>query len=65
MITVARLRKQPRHFASFTGLSVEQFDTLLGALTPHYEAQERARKSRPGRPSAVDIPSARRCPSGC
>lgn len=64
MLTVARLRKQPRHFASFTGLSVEQFDTLLCALTPLYEARERARKSRPtrqraiggGHPFALEVP---------
>ncbi len=53
MLTVARLRKQPRHFTSFTGLSVEQFDTLLTALAPHYEARERARKSRPTRQRAI------------
>lgn len=53
MLTVARLRKQPRHFASFTGLSVEHFDTLLAALTPLYTAQERARQSRPTRQRAV------------
>ncbi len=53
MLTVARLRKHPRHFKSFTGLSVEQFDTLLASLRPLYEAQERARKSRPARQRAI------------
>lgn len=53
MLRVARLRKQPRHFASFTGLSVEQFDTLFEALLPVYEAHERQRKSRPARQRAI------------
>lgn len=53
MFAVVRLRKQPRHFASFTGLSPEQFDTLLAALTPLYEARECARKSRPTRQRAI------------
>jgi hypothetical protein len=53
MITVARLRKKPRHLASFTGLSVEQFETLLCALAPLYEARERERKSRPSRRRAI------------
>lgn len=53
MFTVARLRKKPRHFASFTGFSPEEFDTLLAALTPLYEARERERKSRPTRQRAI------------
>lgn len=53
MFTVARLRKQPRHFASFTGLSPEEFDTLLRALAPRYAARERGCKSRPGRQRAI------------
>lgn len=53
MLTGARLRKQPRHFASFTGFSPEQFDTLLAALTPLYEVQEYARKSRPTRQRTI------------
>jgi hypothetical protein len=53
MLTVARLRKHPRHFKSFTGLSLEQFDTLLRTLSPLYQARECARKSRPGRQRAI------------
>jgi hypothetical protein len=53
MLTVARLRKQPRHFKSFTGMSPAQFDTLLCTLTPLYETRERARKSRPTRRRAI------------
>jgi hypothetical protein len=53
MLTVARLRKKPRHFKSFTGLTPEQFDALLAALTPVYLELERARKSRPSRQRAV------------
>jgi hypothetical protein len=43
MLSVARLRKTPRHFKSFAGLTPEQFDQLLAALTPVYLEQERAR----------------------
>ena len=53
MLTVARLRRKPQYFRSFTGLSPEQFDTLLAAVQPRYEAQERARKSRPMRQRAL------------
>ncbi len=53
MLTVAHLRKRPEHFRAFTGLEPAQFDVLLSALTPVYEAQERARKSRPTRERAI------------
>jgi hypothetical protein len=53
MFTVARLRQKPRHFKSFAGVTVEQFDTLLEALTPLYEAREHARKSSPTRQRAI------------
>lgn len=53
MLTVARLRRKPRHFQSFTGLTPEQFDGLLEALGPSYAAHERARKSLRPRQRAV------------
>ena len=49
MLTVARLRRKPRHFQSFTGLSPVEFDRLLAEFAPVYqEAQERQRQ-RPHR----------------
>lgn len=53
MLTVARLRRKPKHFRSFTGLRIEEFDTLLKALEPVYSAVDRARKSRPNRQRAI------------
>ncbi len=35
-MTVARLRKKPCHFQSFTGLSVVEFDRLLMEMEPAY-----------------------------
>jgi hypothetical protein len=43
MLTVHKLRRRPRHFFSFTGLTPEEFDQLLGALHPVYEEAEQMR----------------------
>lgn len=53
MLTVTRLRKNPKHFRAFTGLRLEEFDTLLQAVEPVYLGQDRARKSRPDRKRAI------------
>lgn len=53
MMTVARLRRKPRHFQSFTGLTVEEFDRLLLELEPVYEASLRAQREREDRQRAV------------
>lgn len=53
MITIAKLRRKPRHFRAFTGLSVAEFDTLLAEVTPAYEAAELAKRQRPGRQGAL------------
>lgn len=53
MLTVARLRRKPRYFHNFTGLTPEQFDTLLAAVQPVYAARERAQKTRPQRQRAI------------
>ena len=53
MLTVARLRRKPRHFRTFTGLRVEEFYALLKELEPVYAAVDRARKSRPDRQRAI------------
>ena len=42
MLTVAKLRRKPRHFARLTGLTPEQFDDLLRSLRPVYQRQQAA-----------------------
>lgn len=49
MLSVKKLRKRPRQFVRFTGLSVEQFDQLLAALAPVYQQREVQRLNRAGR----------------
>jgi len=64
MISVSRLRRKPRHFQTFTGLSVAQFDHLVAQVQPAYEAtieQHRARPDRhrhagAGRPFRLALP---------
>jgi len=40
MLTVKKLRRKPKHFHNFTGLTPEQFDRLLVASKPLYEQAE-------------------------
>lgn len=54
MITTTKLRRKPRHFRAFTGLSVSEFDTLLAHVTPAYEAAELAKRQRPQRQGAIN-----------
>jgi hypothetical protein len=49
MLTVKKLRRKPKHFHNFTGLTPEQFDQLLLALKPLYEQAEEERLSNPNR----------------
>ena len=53
MMTVARLRRKPRHFKSFTGLSVTEFDRLLMEFGPAYADHLHRQRSRPDRQRAV------------
>lgn len=53
MITTTKLRRKPRHFRAFTGLSVDEFDTLLAQVTLAYEAAELAKRQRPNRQGAL------------
>jgi Helix-turn-helix of DDE superfamily endonuclease len=46
MFTVNRLRRKPKHFKSFTGLSPEEFDTLLKAVEPEYLEQQSILKTQ-------------------
>lgn len=53
MITTTKLRRKPRHFRAFTGLSVGEFDMLLAQVTFAYEACELAKRQRPNRQGAL------------
>jgi hypothetical protein len=49
MLTAKKLRRKPKHFHNFTGLTPEQFDELLVALEPLYEQAEEERLDNPNR----------------
>ena len=49
MITLSKLRRKPRHFRAFTGLTPFEFDALLVELTPVYEAALTQRSRTPDR----------------
>ena len=40
MLSAERLRKRPKHFHNFSGLSVEQFDTLVAAVAEVQNEQQ-------------------------
>lgn len=64
MLSVSKLKRHPRHFHSFTGLSVAEFDRLLSELQSPYETSARQRQeSLPrqrqpgaGRPGVLALP---------
>ncbi len=49
MLTYKRLSAKPGAFKSMTGLSVEQFQSLLRRVTPRYEALARSQAQRADR----------------
>jgi DDE superfamily endonuclease/Helix-turn-helix of DDE superfamily endonuclease len=49
MLSVKKLRRKPKHFHNFTGLTPEQFDQLLLVLKPLYEQAEQERLENPNR----------------
>lgn len=53
MMTLARLRKKPRHFQSFTGLTVVEFDRLLMEIEPAYADHLRQQREHPDRQRAL------------
>jgi hypothetical protein len=53
MMTVDRLRRKPRHFQSFTGLTVQEFDRLLIEVEPAYAEHLHAQREHPDRQRAV------------
>ncbi len=52
-MTLARLRKKPRHFQSFTGLTVVEFDRLLMEIEPAYADHLRQQRENPDRQRAL------------
>lgn len=66
MLNVQKLRKRPQHFLRFTGLTLSQFDRLLGRISqayPAFNAQRLARAERQrrlGGGSAFRLPLADR-----
>jgi hypothetical protein len=49
MLTVKKLRRKPKHFHNFTGLTPQRFDELLVALEPLYEQPQHERLENPNR----------------
>jgi hypothetical protein len=49
MLTAKKLRRKPKHFHNFTGLTPQQFDELLLAVEPLYEKAEQERLENPDR----------------
>jgi hypothetical protein len=49
MLTVKKLRRKPKHFHNFSGLTPQQFDQLLATLEPLYEQAEHERLENPNR----------------
>jgi hypothetical protein len=66
MLTVKKLRRKPKHFHNFTGLTPQHFDQLLLAVTPLYEKKPKrsaslirtvCAKEAPGTSSTWSCPS--------
>src|ERR1043166_2971281 len=53
MLSVQKLRKRPQHFLRFAGLSVAQFERLLGQMQTAYPAFNAKRLARPDRQRQV------------
>ena len=49
MLTYSKLQRKPKHFQSFTGVTIAQFAELLNALRPIYGEFEEERLQRPDR----------------
>jgi len=53
MLSVTKLRKRPSHFLRFTGLTLSQFDRLLGQMSHAYPDFNARRLARPDRSRQV------------
>jgi hypothetical protein len=49
MLTYEKLQRKPKHFQSFTGVTVAQFAEILNAIRPIYGEFEKERLERPDR----------------
>ena len=49
MLTYTKLQRKPKHFQSFTGITIAQFAEILNALRPIYGEFEKERLQRPDR----------------
>jgi len=49
MLTYTKLQRKPKHFQSFTGVTVAQFAEIMNALRPIYGELEEKRLQRPDR----------------
>jgi DDE superfamily endonuclease/Helix-turn-helix of DDE superfamily endonuclease len=49
MLTIKKLRRKPKHFHNFTGLTPQHFDELLAAVEPLYERAQQERLQNPNR----------------
>ena len=49
MLTYKKLQRKPKHFQSFTGVTIAQFAEILNALRPIYGEIEKKRLGRPDR----------------
>ena len=53
VFTVAKLRRKPRHFHQFTGLTPAEFDRLREAFEPVYQQAQHEHHERPDRQRAI------------
>ena len=64
MITLTKLRRKPRHFQKFTGLTIVEFDQVLAQVTLAYEQAQHQQRNRDqrerqigaGRPFTLSLP---------
>ena len=53
MLNYAILSKHPEHFRNFTGLTIEEFNTLNQQITQNYETYEQKRLAKTNRKRAI------------
>jgi hypothetical protein len=53
MLTLEKLRRKPEKFHAFTGLTPDEFDTVLAGVEPVYAAAQETRRNYPCRRRAV------------
>ena len=53
MLTLEKLRRKPEKFHAFTGLTPDEFDTVLAGVEPVYAAAQETQRNHPCRRRAV------------